>query len=87
MEYHHLTATGLVVSKLCLGTMTFRAQVSQEDSVCMTHMALDRGTNSIDTANVYQDGLSETILGKALKRRRQDMIMLRKFVSAGTRKS
>lgn len=78
MEYKRMSATGIVVSKLCLGTMNFGGQVDERDAVRMTHASLDTGVNFIDTANVYQDGLSETILGKALEGRRDQVILATK---------
>ncbi len=75
MRYNLLGQTGLYVSELCLGTMTFggsgvyRAigQVGDADSERLVGAALDGGVNFIDTANVYSDGESERILGAALK--------------------
>ncbi len=78
MEFKKLTATGLTVSRLCLGTMTFGGQVTEDDAVRITHAAMDAGINFIDTANVYLDGLSESILGRALKGRRDDVILATK---------
>lgn len=78
MEYRRITATGLTVSKLCLGTMTFGGQVGKEESIRMTHFALDEGVNFVDTANVYQDGVSEEIVAKALEGRRDSVILATK---------
>ena len=78
MEFKKLTATGLTVSRLCLGTMTFGGQVTEDDAVRITHAAMDAGINFIDTANVYLDGMSESILGRALKGRRDDVILATK---------
>lgn len=78
MEYKMMTATGIVVSKACLGTMTFGGQVNEADAIRITHAAIDYGINFIDTANVYIDGDSERILGKALKGRRDDVILATK---------
>lgn len=71
-------ATGVTVSRLCLGAMTFGGQVPEEEAVRITHAALDAGVNFIDTANVYQDGRSEEILGRALKGRRDDVVLATK---------
>ncbi len=57
------------VSQLSLGTMTFGSTTSERDAIRMVHVALDSGINLIDTANVYNEGRSETILGKALKQK------------------
>ena len=50
MEYKRMSATGVTISRLCLGTMTFGGQVAEEDAIRMTHAALDAGINFIDTA-------------------------------------
>ena len=78
MKYKRLTATGVVVSELSLGTMEFGGRVPKDDAIRMTHYALDNGVNFIDTANVYQDGLSETVLGEALQGRRNDVVLATK---------
>ena len=76
MRYNLLGKTGLFVSELCLGTMTFggkgfwevvgRLGVQEAESLVGT--ALDQGVNFIDTADVYSEGESETLLGQALKK-------------------
>ncbi|MGH2347122.1 MAG: aldo/keto reductase, partial [Chloroflexota bacterium] len=72
MDYRYLGATGLKVSELCLGAMTFGRETSEEDS----HHILDRfvevGGNFIDTANVYSVGASEEVVGRWLSRRKRD---------------
>lgn len=73
MQYRQLGRTGLKVSELCLGTMTFGshflniAQVNQEDATRMVERALGSGINFFDTADVYSFGESEEVLGRALK--------------------
>ncbi|HKS32277.1 MAG TPA: aldo/keto reductase, partial [Enterobacteriaceae bacterium] len=76
MRYHKLGHTGLFVSELCLGTMTFGGedgmwgqigQLRQNDAERLVGQALDAGINIIDTADVYSDGRSEIITGQALK--------------------
>ncbi len=75
MRYNSLGSTGLFVSELCLGTMTFGGAgmwtaigaLDQEKSTALVKGALDAGVNFIDTANVYSEGLSEKITGQALK--------------------
>ena len=71
MEYRPLGRTGVQVSKLCLGTMMFGAwgNTDHDDSIRIIHRALDAGINFVDTADVYSDGESEEIVGKALDRR------------------
>ncbi|MCK9357512.1 MAG: aldo/keto reductase, partial [Dehalococcoidia bacterium] len=61
MEYRKVGRTGLKVSPVCLGTMTFGDQVCEADSIAMTHAAIDAGVNFIDTANMYAKGRSEEI--------------------------
>jgi len=67
MKYTHLGRTGLEVSRLCLGTMNFGGPTGEEESIRIIYHALDGGINFIDTANVYNAGESERIVGKALK--------------------
>src|SRR3989440_11232529 len=68
MKYTHLGRTGLVVSKLCLGTMNFGQETSEADSFSIMDRALEHGINFFDTANVYGgkkgEGLTEQILGR-----------------------
>src|SRR5690606_32044710 len=72
MEYVKLGRTGLKVSRLCLGCMNFGWTTGEAESVRIIHRALDAGINFLDTANVYGQGASETIVGKALKGRRHE---------------
>jgi aryl-alcohol dehydrogenase-like predicted oxidoreductase len=75
MRYNKLGRTGLYVSELCLGTMTFGGQgmwtafgqLDQSDSDALVKTAIDAGINFIDTANVYSEGVSERITGQALR--------------------
>jgi aryl-alcohol dehydrogenase-like predicted oxidoreductase len=68
MELRNLGSTGIKVSPLCLGAMMFGAwgNTDHDDSVRIIHRALDAGINFIDTADVYSQGESEIIVGKAL---------------------
>src|SRR3954465_15598582 len=81
MEYRPLGRTGVQVSPLCLGTMMFGAwgNTDHDDSVRIIHRALDAGINFVDTADVYSAGESEEIVGKALKGRRDDVVLATKF--------
>jgi aryl-alcohol dehydrogenase-like predicted oxidoreductase len=81
MEYRPLGRTGVQVSKLCLGTMMFGAwgNTDHDDSIRIIHRALDAGVNFVDTADVYSAGESEEIVGKALKGRRDDVVLATKF--------
>ena len=67
MEYRSLGRTGVPVSTLCLGCMNFGTPTPEEESLRMIDCALDQGVNFLDTANVYNRGRSEEIVGKALK--------------------
>jgi 1-deoxyxylulose-5-phosphate synthase len=73
-----LSKTGLNVSRLCFGTMTFGGQTDEPTSVHMIERCLDAGINFFDTANVYTGGTSETMLGHALKGRRHRVILASK---------
>ena len=78
MEYRLLGKSGLIVSELCLGTMTFGNQTSEQDAIEMVHRFLDRGGNFIDTANVYVQGTAEEIVGKAIRGRRSEVVLATK---------
>ncbi len=78
MKYTSLTGTGLKVSRLTMGTMTFGGQADEETSTAMVNRALDAGINFFDTADIYTEGRSETITGRALKGRRDDVILASK---------
>jgi aryl-alcohol dehydrogenase-like predicted oxidoreductase len=80
MDYRNLGRTGVKVSPLCLGTMMFgrRGNSDHEDSIRIIHSALDAGINFVDTANVYSSGESEEIVGKALKGRRDQVVLATK---------
>jgi aryl-alcohol dehydrogenase-like predicted oxidoreductase len=72
MEYRYMGRTGLKVSELCLGAMTYGRETSEEDSYRMLDQFKEVGGNFIDTADVYSLGLSETILGRWLKGQNRD---------------
>jgi aryl-alcohol dehydrogenase-like predicted oxidoreductase len=80
MRYRQLGHTGVEVSSLCLGTMMFGAwgNPDHEDSIRIIHAALDAGVNFVDTADVYAGGESEEIVGKALRGRRDDVVLATK---------
>src|SRR5262245_15120041 len=78
MKMRTLGTTKLLVSPLCLGTMTFGAQADEALSRSMLDVSLERGINFIDTANVYNAGLTEEILGRALTGRRDRVILASK---------
>ena len=82
MEYRVLGRTGLDVSRVCLGTMTFGAKVDEAESIEIIHRALDFGVNFIDTANIYVGGRSEEVVGKAIADRRDQVILVSKCSGA-----
>jgi aryl-alcohol dehydrogenase-like predicted oxidoreductase len=80
MEYRSLGGTGMRVSTHCLGAMMFGGlgNADVDDCVRIIHAALDAGINFIDTADVYSSGESEEIVGKALRGRRDDVVLATK---------
>ena len=86
MNYRPLGRTGLRISELCFGTMTFGGEgfykvigsTAQAQADRLVGMCLDEGINFFDTADTYSGGLSEQILGKALGARRQDVVVATK---------
>jgi len=81
MQYRPLGRTGIKVSPFCLGAMMFgkMANPDHDDCARMVHQALDAGINFVDTADRYSNGESEEILGKALKGRRDRVVLATKF--------
>jgi aryl-alcohol dehydrogenase-like predicted oxidoreductase len=81
MERRVLGRSGVRVSVYCLGAMMFGAWGNRDhdDCVRIIHRALDAGINFIDTADVYSAGESERIVGRALKDRRDDVVLATKF--------
>ena len=78
MEYRRLGRTGLMVSELCLGCMTFGREVDEEGSREIIARFLDAGGNFIDTADVYAGGSSEEITGRAIRGVRDDIVLATK---------
>ena len=80
MEFRTLGGTGLKVSTHCLGTMMFGAwgNTDVDDCVDTINAAIDGGINFVDTADVYSEGESEEIVGRALKGRRDEVILATK---------
>lgn len=87
MQYRTLGRSGLRVSQLCLGTMTFGEDwswgASEETSQRIFDAFADAGGNFIDTANSYTDGTSETLLGRFLSGRRDRFVLGTKYTHAG----
>jgi aryl-alcohol dehydrogenase-like predicted oxidoreductase len=81
MKRRILGGTGMAVSEFALGTMMLGAMgnTDHDESVGMIHTAVDAGVNFIDTADVYSAGESEEIVGKALKGRRDEVVLATKF--------
>jgi aryl-alcohol dehydrogenase-like predicted oxidoreductase len=80
LQYRSLGGTGIKVSPYALGALMFATQVGNpdpEDSIRIIHKALDAGINLVDTADAYGD--SEEVVGRALKGRRDDVILTTKF--------
>ena len=94
MQYKQLGGTGLMVSEICLGTMTFGGKgevwtkvgdLDQTAADAILGRAVDAGVNFIDTADVYSEGLSEEITGRAIAdsgRPRSDFVLATKLNSA-----
>src|SRR5271157_6188854 len=83
MRMRYLGKSGIKVSELCLGTMTFGTNtrigaLDQKAADTIVGMALDGGINFFDTADIYSIGQSEEILGKALGKRRKDIVLTTK---------
>ena len=78
MEYINLGKQGVKVSRLCLGTMMFGGATNESDSIGIIHQALDEGINFLDTANVYNQGESERVVGKAIADRRDQVVLVTK---------
>ncbi|MEU2322928.1 aldo/keto reductase [Streptomyces althioticus] len=80
MQYRTLGRTGVQVSTLALGAMNFGAigRTTQEEATAIVDAALEAGVNVIDTADMYGDGESEEIVGKAIAGRRDDIVLATK---------
>jgi aryl-alcohol dehydrogenase-like predicted oxidoreductase len=78
VEYRRLGSTGIRVSEVCLGTMTFGKEADEPTSRDLVDRFLAGGGNFVDTADVYNDGASEEITGRALGSRRDDVVLATK---------
>ncbi len=81
MQYRKVGRTGLKVSEICLGTMTFGNQVDEPEAIKIIERALDSGINFFDTADVYAEGMSEEIVGGALKKHRKSVVLATKVAN------
>ena len=78
MEFRTLKQTDLKVSRLCFGTMTFAKPVEQAEANAMIDVCLEAGINFIDTANMYQVGAAEEMLGHAMHGKRDRIVLASK---------
>ncbi|HEY8347716.1 MAG TPA: aldo/keto reductase [Symbiobacteriaceae bacterium] len=78
MEYRNLGRSGLKVSQMALGTNAFGTRTDEATGIAIVHAALDAGINLIDTADMYGDGESERIIGKAIRDRRSRVVLATK---------
>ena len=82
MNYRRLGNSNLRVSPLCLGTMMFGEQTPDDEAARIVASAREQGVNFIDTADVYNDGRSEQVLGRLLKGQRHDWVLASKIGNA-----
>jgi aryl-alcohol dehydrogenase-like predicted oxidoreductase len=81
MEYRKLGRSGLKVSPLCLGTMMFGGRTEEADSKRIIDHALEAGVNFIDTADGYNDGRSEEVVGRAIREQRDRWVLATKLAN------
>ncbi|MBN1977493.1 MAG: aldo/keto reductase, partial [Anaerolineae bacterium] len=82
MEYRVLGKTGVKVSQLCFGTMSFGSTADEETSAAMFHRCREAGINFFDCANVYSAGRAEEILGKLIADCRDELVITTKVASS-----
>lgn len=78
MTYANYGQTGIEVSRLCLGCLNFGRATSESEATKIIDQAIDQGINFLDTANVYNDGRSEEIVGDAIQGRRDQLVIATK---------
>jgi 1-deoxyxylulose-5-phosphate synthase len=78
MDYRKLKHTDLNVSRLCFGTMTFGKPADQPAAARMVDRCIEEGINFFDTANIYQVGMAESMLGEAIRGKRDKLILATK---------
>lgn len=78
MDFRYLGRTGIKVSPICLGTMMFGGQTADADAIRIIHKALETGVNFIDTADIYNAGESERVVGSAIADRRERVVLATK---------
>ncbi len=91
MKYRSIPNSDIEVSPICLGTMTFGTPVKSDDAIRIVHWAIEQGINFFDTADMYEGydrkagsggGVAETILGKAIQKKREHVVITTKVGSA-----
>ncbi len=82
MDKQRLAHTDLEVSRVCMGTMTFGSQADLDESTRIVDRSLDAGVNFFDTANIYNQGRSEEMIGRILGARRKDVVLASKVRGA-----
>ena len=85
MQYKQMGRTGLKVSAMSIGTMFFGTQVNEEEAIKTLDLAFEKGINMFDTADAYGLGKSEEIVGKAIKNKRQSVVLATKIGHRGGR--
>lgn len=78
MQYRQLGRTGVKVSSVCLGTMTFGAEASEAEAARIFERSLEAGVNFVDTADVYNAGRTEEIVGRLIQGRRDELVLVSK---------
>ena len=81
MEYRSLGRSGLKVAPLCLGTMMFGGPTDERDSYGIIGRARDQGFNFLDTADVYNEGRSEEVVGRAISKDRDYWVLATKLAN------
>jgi 1-deoxyxylulose-5-phosphate synthase len=85
LQYKQMGRTGLKVSAMSIGTMFFGTQVAEEEAIKTLDLAFEKGINMFDTADAYGLGKSEEIVGKAIKNKRQSVVLATKIGHRGGR--
>ena len=78
MDYRLLGQTGVRVSPLCLGTMMFGGPTDEQESIRIIHRAIEQGINFVDTADIYNGGESERVVGRAIAQHRDAVVLATK---------
>ncbi len=82
MLYKSLGATGIKVSQVCFGTMSFGSRADKQESQKMYELCREHGVNFFDCANVYQKGVAETYLGSFIAKEREKVVVTTKVYGA-----